>query len=122
MHSGIINCTAKTQEIMSSMHAQRRKLAINILSLQSSIYVVLGNPSIQTSLLGIRILEFSGMVGYSGFRVRLDLFMHLEEKILELLVLLLEKKSFVSTNKCMNMICNSVYPGLPGTWTAPECS
>jgi hypothetical protein len=28
---------------------------------------------VRTSLLGMRILEFSGMVGYSGFRVRPDL-------------------------------------------------
>jgi hypothetical protein len=30
------------------------------------------------------------------------------------------KKFFVSTNECMNMICNSVDPGLPGTWTAAK--
>jgi hypothetical protein len=50
---------------------RRRKLAINILSLQMLYF----ETRVRTSLLGMRILEFSGMVGYSGFRVRPDLVM-----------------------------------------------
>jgi hypothetical protein len=73
MHGGIKNCPVKTgSNVMSSMHVQKEETCHK----QPEIDVCLTwKPPLQTSLLGMCILEFSGirLFGYSGFRFQPDL-------------------------------------------------
>jgi hypothetical protein len=69
MHGGIKNCTVKTQEGLCPLRMRRRrKLAINILSLQSSIYAVLGKQStdLSTGQAHTRVFRYGWKLGFSS--------------------------------------------------------